>query len=150
MKKRRRIRLMKRWIEIDVDGKVDEQDIEDHLLLLKGMRVAEVCDGDERRVPLHEALVSVGKKLWQVRDRENPDVLDGIIGEISEVCECDFSSLPVTGQYAVLTPKKDMVGDGSWTIGNPNIGVWTSIGSDVQELSGAFEKMKGVEAVEVS
>jgi hypothetical protein len=136
---RRRRKMETKRIKLHVRSLRDD-DIEEHVRLLKGVDRFEF-EGNEDKESFEAVLMRVGSKLWQARDRDNPGVLDEVIAEICEACDCDFSGMPVMGRHETLTPKKD-------GMGGPHIGVWVSGNVDVSQLGGALEKMKGVRTVE--
>jgi hypothetical protein len=139
---------MKKWIRVEVDEDLKDDDIEVHLKLLKGIGELVIHDEGDHKEYHNEVLERVGRQLWQMRDRDNPGAIDDIVGEICEAIEKDLSNTPMTGRYDILTPKKESVFDAEPMMGTPDIGVWVTKETDVLDLGGALEKMRGVKTVE--
>ena len=139
---------MKKWISIEVKDDLDDKDIEAHMKLLKGVENLSIHDDSDHDEYHNEIMERIGRKLWQVRDRDNPGIIEDVVAEISEAIEKDLSNTPITGRYDILSPRKEPVFDAEPVIGSPDIGVWVTNETDVFKMSGAFEKMKGVKTVE--
>ena len=129
-------------IQIQVRSLRDDE-IEEHVRLLKGVDRVEFIEEPVEPRSHKEFLKDIGERLWQVRDRKNPGILDVIIAEICEECDCDFSNIPVTGRYEVLTPKNGQNGNEG-----ADIAIWVTGDVDVVKMSSALGKIRGVSTVE--
>ena len=128
-------------VEAQGTDNLDEDELKEHVELFKDVKSVEVVDEEDQKRRINATLESVGEKLWQIMDRNNP----GVIGEcLEEICldlDKDFSNIVVIPETKSL---KDMPDTDV-----PDIGVWTNPKTLDDELVGAFDRMKGVARAEV-